>query len=315
MGTGYHGVNGISPVYSISIYMTYVFPRLMYGLEAITLKDKHIKLLEQYHRNTLKELHTLPRRTASCAIYLLCGTPTLEALLDVQISSLLTRVSRHTDSPLVQIGRFQLATKNTRTNSWFLYAAKRLSRYKIDIISVLDGLTRYNDIKSTIMDYWTSQLREDAYLKSTLCYLDATACNLQKPHSIWSTSGTKPAETRKAIQKARLLTGTYLLQSNKAAFNQHRIDSTCPLCGLEQEDRQHMILKCPSLSTVRDKYMSRVTHLIPDFEHYDCDQKLKILLDSYLDSSIKCDRADLEVVSRSLCYSLHCKRTHIINGS
>ena len=75
MGTGFHGNNGISPAFTIPIYRTYVIPRLMYGLEAITIKDKHLSKLDRYHRNTLRELQTLPTRTAKCAIHLLAGTP------------------------------------------------------------------------------------------------------------------------------------------------------------------------------------------------------------------------------------------------
>ena len=54
MGTVFHGVNGVSPQYSISVYMTYVLPRMLYGLDAITLKEKHVKSLEQFHRNILR---------------------------------------------------------------------------------------------------------------------------------------------------------------------------------------------------------------------------------------------------------------------
>ena len=75
MGTGFHGNNGISPAFTIPIYRTYVIPRLMYGLEAITIKDKHRTKLDRYHRNTLRELQTLPTRTAKCAIHLLAGSP------------------------------------------------------------------------------------------------------------------------------------------------------------------------------------------------------------------------------------------------
>ena len=40
MGTGFHGINGVSPQYSISVYTTCVLPRILYGLDAITLKEK-----------------------------------------------------------------------------------------------------------------------------------------------------------------------------------------------------------------------------------------------------------------------------------
>ena len=230
MGTGFHGVNGVSPQYSISVYTTYVLPRMLCGLDAITLKEKHVKSLEQFHCNILRQLQTLPTRTATCAIYLLSGVPTLECLLDIQIASLLVCVGRQPSSPLARIGFHQLSVKNTKSSSWYVYVAKRLTRYGLDAVNLLEGNTRNSEIKLTIQQYWLSWLKEAALSKSTLRHLDVTKCNFHNPHSTWGATASNPAETRKAIQKAHLLTGTYLLQSNKAAFNQHQVDATCPLC-------------------------------------------------------------------------------------
>ena len=65
MGSGFHGMNGISPAISIHIYRTYVLPRVLYGLEGTILKSKHITKLERFHRKTLRQLQTLPDRTAT----------------------------------------------------------------------------------------------------------------------------------------------------------------------------------------------------------------------------------------------------------
>ena len=42
-----------------------------------------IQSLESYHRTTLRELQSLPKRTAKCAVYLLAGTLPLEGLIDL----------------------------------------------------------------------------------------------------------------------------------------------------------------------------------------------------------------------------------------
>ena len=39
--------------------------------------------------------------------------------------------------------------------------------------------------------------------------------------------------------KARILTNTYTLQSNRAKYNQHRVNDTCQLCKTGTEDREH----------------------------------------------------------------------------
>ena len=110
MGTGYHGGNGISPAYTIAVYRTYVLPRLMFGLEGIVLKDKQVRWLDEFHRKTLRELQTLPPRTAKCAIHLMSGMPTLECLLDIQIAMLMCAVAEQPNGSLTYIGQHQLAT-------------------------------------------------------------------------------------------------------------------------------------------------------------------------------------------------------------
>ena len=51
--------------------------------------------------------------------------------------------------------------------------------------------------------------------------------------------------------KVKLLTGSYLFQSTRAAFNQNDIDPTCLLCGVESEDISHFIFRCDILNPVR----------------------------------------------------------------
>ena len=48
---------------------------------------------------------------------------------------------------------------------------------------------------------------------------------------------------KKAGIKARLMIGTYVLQSNRAKFNQYKVDPTCTLCGDEPEDQEHFLPK------------------------------------------------------------------------
>ena len=43
-------------------------------------------------------------------------------------------------------------------------------------------------------------------------------------------------DVRKGIFKCRLLTGTYLLQSNRHTFSQLVGSATCSCCGMEDED-------------------------------------------------------------------------------
>ena len=87
MGVDFHGLNGLSPKVSRHIYMTFVIPRLLYGLEAITMSKKQFSLLQKFHKKTLKQIQSLPERTEDAAVYQLIGIPPIEALIDIRIST------------------------------------------------------------------------------------------------------------------------------------------------------------------------------------------------------------------------------------
>ena len=70
MNTGLHGVNGLSLETSYVIYRAHVLPRLLYGLEVLSLTQGQLGQLSRYHIQTLRNIQSLPQRTASAAVYM-----------------------------------------------------------------------------------------------------------------------------------------------------------------------------------------------------------------------------------------------------
>jgi hypothetical protein len=89
MRSGFHGTNGIDAVASYRIHHTYVLPRLIYGLEVLPLKKKHVENLESFHRKSIRYVQSLPQRIATAAIYLLVGAIPIKAELHKRKLSLL----------------------------------------------------------------------------------------------------------------------------------------------------------------------------------------------------------------------------------
>ena len=313
MGSGFHGLNGVSPAISIRIYQIYVMPRFLFGLEAIVLKNKHIKQLSDFHKQCVRDLQSLPVHTATCAVYLLGGILPLEAYLDTRIATLLCMVGQDCQSPLFQIALYQYANKGIRSNSWFLYAGDRLSKYSIDPLSLLCREVTKNQVKLTIKTYWHSLLLSEASLKSTLVYMNYESYHPEKTHSVWSTVGTRLAETRKAIIKAKLLTGTYILQSNKSRFNQYRILATCTLCHQSDEDLAHFLLKCKCMADLRNEYFGLIGSIYPGFNELPVHDKIELLLEYECGLEATWDREALEAITRDYIYRLHCRRMWILN--
>ena len=71
---------------------------------------------------------------------------------------------------------------------------------------------------------------------------------------------------KKAGFKAKLMTGTYVLQSNRAKFNQYSVDPTCLLCGDDTEDMIHYLLKCRSLSKPCDQFTEKISSILIEYQ-------------------------------------------------
>ncbi|CAC5424233.1 unnamed protein product [Mytilus coruscus] len=94
MNTGLHGTNGINQQTSYKIYQSYVIPRLVYGMEILPLNQRQLDIMTRFHTKTLRNIQSLPTKTATGSVLMLLGALTIEAeihkrqLISVQCSFL-----------------------------------------------------------------------------------------------------------------------------------------------------------------------------------------------------------------------------------
>ena len=88
-------------------------------------------------------------------------------------------------------------------------------------------------VKRSINTYWNTKLQLDCQSKSSLSLLSTTSLEMGKTRIVWDSINNSVRDVRQAITKARMLTGTYMLQTLKSKFNQSEVDPTCPICRLE----------------------------------------------------------------------------------
>ena len=300
MGTGFHGTNGLPPKVSLKIYSTYVIPRLLFGLESLVVNKTQLQMLEVFHKKTLRCIQGLPERVASSAIYLLIGEIPIAAKLHIKISSLLQMIANDPESALHKVALRQCASKDSKSKSWFIYAEAALALY---------GLPKLQDIliskpkrgpwkfytTEVISAYWTDHLKDEAVNKSTLNYLNLDACNYGSVHPVWQDI-FHPEEVKRAMLRAKLLCGVYMLQSNKARFNQYKVKPDCPLCGQQAETREHFLMICSALGPSRVSLLQALYSMIP-----------ALTIEQVIDSSrIRPDRrVPAEIICRKLIYKLH----------
>ncbi|MES9881858.1 MAG: reverse transcriptase family protein [Sedimenticola sp.] len=328
MKAGVHGTSGINPRVSYKIYRTYVLPRLLYSLETITLRKVDMKKLEIFHNSTLRNLQSLPLRTATSAVLLLLGALPIEAEIHKRHFSLVHNIANSKNTKFREIMKRQLILRNKL--SFFTRTSEALIQYELPAIDTLENIPKLawkRLTRSSVDSYWTTVLTQDANLRSTLASCNINILKVGETHPVWRTINHSTLDVKRGITKARLLTGTYMLQSTKARFNKYEVDETCPLCRLESEDLSHMLTRCPALSCVRNIYISDMRHTIIETFGQDVWSSLSsrprltslivdctVLVQQKILPANKKAQEDIETLSRRLCYRLHVKRLEKLNN-
>ncbi len=182
--------------------------------------------------------------------------------------------------------------------------------------------------KKAIRQFWTEQLQSEANEKSTLKYCVKNTLQIGSTHRVWKTLHSYRQDVIRGTIKARILTGTYMLQTLKAKFNQFEVDPICPLCRLENEDIVHMITRCPALHEARKEPMSALRQFVINrvgsiywTNNFSTKEQLtSVIIDSsVLKSTLPTRKCmdlleSIEVLSRKLCFTLHMKRLNILSG-
>ena len=143
-----------------------------------------------------------------------------------------------------------------------------------------------------------------------------------KIHPLLSISCNSSRDVNRVPTKLRTLTGTYILQSNRASFKNGENNSICLLCGSNDETLEHFILYCPTLSNIRDTVINEIIEILNlqfniRFNDLLDSEKLDIILDcSYIVNTFAdiANLAKLEFQTRHLLHNLHSARHRMISN-
>ena len=87
--------------------------------------------MEQFQKKTMKQILSLPSRTADPAIYILLEAETIEQIIHKAMISLFLRVIKDQNSLEYEIGLRQLSIKSEDSHSWFIKIDKILRSYNL----------------------------------------------------------------------------------------------------------------------------------------------------------------------------------------
>ena len=90
----------------------YVLPRLLYGLEVLSLNKKQLDELEKFHLEALKNIQSLPTRTANSVTYLLLGALPLKAEMDRKQLGLFHSIVTSENLTRQEVSKRQIPMKN-----------------------------------------------------------------------------------------------------------------------------------------------------------------------------------------------------------
>ncbi len=152
--------------------------------------------------------------------------------------------------------------------------------------------------------------------------LNGSLCSVGTIHSVWSSVDPCVQDVKRAAVKVKILTSTYLLQATRAKFRQHNVTPTCPLCGLEDEDKVHFLLVCDQLAPQRQSHLPQLlaeaSLVLPEVDvSRNRDVVLQLIVDcsALIDfSSFKETVYAVESISRRLVYALHCRRMELLTA-
>ena len=106
--------------------------------------------------------------------------------------------------------------------------------------------------------YWLKILLEDIENKSTLVNLRKDHLKFGSTHQVWDSFQSTVSDAKKGIIKARLPTGTYILQAMQSKYSAEKESAICKCCGIENDDITHFLLNCPALFQKRKLYHSQL---------------------------------------------------------
>ena len=176
-------------------------------------------------------------------------------------------------------------------------------------------------VNEKLVKYWKERLASEALKKTSLQFWNHNNIQYNVCSQVWACAGRDTVSVHKANIHVKLLSGTYILQKNKAKFNQYEVSSLCPLCGVESEDIVHFMLTCEKLEEVRQPFITKLQKLITSHHgsHWWIQLvdrgRIQLILDNTKLTEINEPvRMQIWDISRGLCYILHSKRSAILDA-
>ena len=108
-----------------------------------------------------------------------------------------------------------------------------------------------------VCTYWAERIQYIVPLYPSLKWL----AFVLKEHSLLEFSGGLREVPRIAVH-LKIVTGTYIPQTNRQSFNQNQVGPLCLLCKGANETVAHFLLDCTTLEITRQHILKDIKHIL-----------------------------------------------------
>ena len=135
-------------------------------------------------------------------------------------------------------------------------------------------------VRRHVNEHWKKTILQEAEKqnknKSTLEFLSIASYTPGKVHPIWTNCKHNSNSLLKAYAQVKLSSGSYILRSIRAKFNQYQVSKLCTLCRELDETLQHFILHCVTLQSIRQSFINALYELVGSTND---EELLRLILD------------------------------------
>ena len=206
----------------------------------------------------------IPDNTSNSACFALLGILSIKDILNKNLLNQFDNMIMDEGSVEYEIAQRQLVMKDPPSDSIFTYFQSILSHYELPSVFALVSYPPSREawkrlLNCRVHDMVEAAKKADIKSKSSTKYLNLLVLNVGSSHHIWSTIRDNIHDSRRAQIKCKILTSTYILQANRATFNQYSVNPTCKLCCRDPETRQHFVGECTFFEREKSVYIEKLS--------------------------------------------------------
>ena len=221
--------------------------------------------MEKMQRSIIRQIQYLPPNTAITAVYGLLGLRPIEQELDMRKLTLLRNILCHKFTLEYEIAQRQMSVKDLESKSWFSDCNRLLYKYSLPNIYTLDRQIDSVEARKSQLKKHIDPFIEKEWIqndKTSLRFLNVKSLRIEEVHHAWKSVPNDPRTVKRVYSKTHLLTSTYILQENRARFNQYKVNECCPVCGTEAEERVHFLAVCSRLVESRQGFICELVSIL-----------------------------------------------------